>query len=139
MVFSSPIFLFLFLPIVLTVYALLPGPKNQEFLAPVGQPGVYAWGQVDFILLLLASTLTNYGLGLWVDRSAKNRQSQSRPLPLRCSVNIGLLAFFKYADFAVRLFNSALNLAGHRPDSCAAYPAADWHFIFHLPRIVVRD
>jgi alginate O-acetyltransferase complex protein AlgI len=114
MVFSSPIFLFLFLPIVLTVYALLPGPKIRNFWLLSVSLVFYAWGQVDFILLLLASTLTNYGLGLWVDRSEKTA-NRNLAVAVAVFVNIGLLAFFKYADFAVRLFNSALNLAGIAP------------------------
>jgi alginate O-acetyltransferase complex protein AlgI len=114
MVFSSPIFLFLFLPIVLTVYALLPGPKIRNFWLLSVSLVFYAWGQVDFILLLLASTLMNYGLGLWVDRSEKTA-NRNLAVAVAVFVNIGLLAFFKYADFAVRLFNSALNLAGIAP------------------------
>ena len=63
MVFSSPIFLFLFFPIVLTVYVLLPGIKVRNFWLLLMSLVFYAWGQIDFILLLLASTLINYGLG----------------------------------------------------------------------------
>jgi alginate O-acetyltransferase complex protein AlgI len=114
MVFSSPIFLFLFLPIVLTVYALLPGIKMRNFWLLLMSLAFYAWGQVDFILLLLASTLMNYGLGLWVDRS-ENTSKRKLAVAVAVFVNIGLLAFFKYADFVVRLFNSALNLAGGAP------------------------
>jgi alginate O-acetyltransferase complex protein AlgI len=114
MVFSSPIFLFLFLPIVLTVYVLLPGIKIRNFWLLLMSLAFYAWGQVDFILLLLASTLMNYGLGLWVDRS-ENTSKRKLAVAVAVFVNIGLLAFFKYADFVVRLLNSALNLAGIAP------------------------
>ncbi len=114
MVFSSPIFLFLFLPIVLTVYVLLPGIKIRNFWLLLMSLAFYAWGQIDFLLLLLASTLMNYGLGLWVDRSG-SAAGRKLAIAVAVLVNIGLLAFFKYADFVVRLLNSALNLAGIAP------------------------
>ena len=114
MVFSSPIFLFLFLPLVLTVYALLPGTKTRNFWLLLMSLAFYAWGQIDFILLLLASTLMNYGLGLWVDRS-ENTAHRKFTIAVAVFVNIGLLAFFKYADFVVRLLNSAFNFAGIAP------------------------
>ena len=81
MLFSSPIFLFLFLPIVLTAYVLLPGIKIRNFWLLLMSLVFYAWGQIDFILLLLASTLMNYGLGLWVDRSKStaNRSTNGSP------------------------------------------------------------
>src|SRR6516225_9320513 len=114
MVFSSPIFLFLFLPVVLTVYALLPGLRAKNFWLLLMSLVFYAWGEVIFIFLLLASTLMNYFLELWVDRSEDTGRRK-----LACGVavaaNVGLLAFFKYADFAVMTLNSLLHLFGALP------------------------
>ncbi len=114
MIFSSPIFLFLFLPIVLTVSLLLPGKKSRNSWLLLSSLVFYAWGQVDFILLLLASTLINYGLGLWMDRSESDTR-RKHIVALAVFANIGLLAFFKYANFTVGLFNSAFRLAGIAP------------------------
>ncbi len=114
MLFSSPIFLFLFLPIVLTAYVLLPGIKIRNFWLLLMSLVFYAWGQIDFILLLLASTLVNYGLGLWVDHS-ESIARRKFAIAAAVFVNVGLLAFFKYADFVVGLLNSGLNLAGIAP------------------------
>jgi alginate O-acetyltransferase complex protein AlgI len=138
MLFSSPIFLFLFLPVVLTVYVLLPGTKIRNYWLLLMSLAFYAWGQVDFILLLLASTLMNYGLGLWVDR---NESAAHRKLAIAVAVfiNIGLLAFFKYADFVVRLLNSALNLGGiasiHPPH--IPLPIGISFFTFHALSYVI--
>ncbi|MGB7749707.1 MAG: MBOAT family protein [Verrucomicrobiia bacterium] len=104
----------MFLPIALTVYVLLPGIKLRNFWLLLMSLAFYAWGQIDFILLLLASTLMNYGLGLWVDRSER-AAGRKLAIAVAVFVNIGLLAFFKYADFVVRLLNSALPLAGIAP------------------------
>ena len=111
MVFSSPIFLFLFLPVVLTVNSLLPGTKARNVWLLLMSLVFYAWGQVDFVLLLLASTVMNYSLGLWLGRSegAGNRKCI---VALAVFLNIGILAFFKYAAFAVGMLNSLLSLGG---------------------------
>ena len=106
--------MFLFLPTVLTVHVLLPGTKIRNIWLLLMSLAFYAWGQVDFILLLLASTLMNYSLGWWVDRS-ENTVNRKLAVAVAVFVNIGILAFFKYADFAVHLLNSALNLAGIAP------------------------
>ena len=114
MSFSSPIFLFLFLPIALTVCVVLPGTKANNVWLLLMSLMFYAWGQIDFILLLLASTLMNYGLGLWLDRS-ENPAKRKLAIAVAVVINIGLLAFFKYADFVVGLLNSLLQLAGVAP------------------------
>jgi len=121
MLFSSPIFLFLFLPVVLTVCLLLPGTKARNFWLLLMSVVFYAWGQIDFILLLLASTLINYGFGRWLGRSERTTR---RKLITAFAVffNVGILAFFKYANFAAGLLNSLLNLAGIAPIHVSAVP-----------------
>lgn len=114
MVFSSPIFLFLFLPVVLTLYVLLPGIRAKNFWLLLMSLVFYAWGEVLFIFLLLASTLINYFLGLWVDRSEEPGRRKLAVAVAVCA-NIGLLAFFKYADFVVATLNSLLHLLGASP------------------------
>jgi alginate O-acetyltransferase complex protein AlgI len=105
MVFSSPLFLFLFLPVVLAVYAMLPGIRTRNFWLLLVSLVFYAWGEVGFILLLLASTAMNYLLGLWVDRS-EEPASRKLAVAVAIFVNIGLLAFFKYANLAVGTVNA---------------------------------
>jgi alginate O-acetyltransferase complex protein AlgI len=111
MVFSSPIFLFLFLPIVLTVNSLLPGTKARNLWLLLMSFVFYSWGQIDFVLLLLASTLMNYGLGLWMGRS-ESAGNRKIIVALAVFINIGILAFFKYANFTVGMLNSLLHLGG---------------------------
>ena len=138
MVFSSPIFVFLFLPIVLTVNFLLRGVKARNLLLLLMSLVFYAWAQIDFIPLLLASTLLNYGLGLWLDRSG-NATNRKFILGLAVFINIGLLAFFKYANFAVRLFDSSLNLVGITPIQVPhiALPIGISFFTFHALSYVI--
>ena len=138
MVFSSPIFLFLFLPIVLTVNLLLPGTKARNLWLLLMSLAFYAWGQIDFILLLLTSTLVNYGLGLWMDRS-ESVTSRKFIVALAVFINIGLLAFFKYANFAVGVFNSSLGLAGLAPFQAPhiALPIGISFFTFHALSYII--
>ncbi len=114
MIFSSLIFLLLFLPVVLTVYALLPGLRAKNLWLLLTSLVFYAWGEVIFIFLLLASTLLNYFFGLWVDRT-EDVGRRKLAAGIAVAANVGLLAFFKYADFAVASLNSLLTFAGASP------------------------
>ncbi len=114
MVFSSPVFLFLFLPIVLTVYLVLPGLRARNAWLLLFSLVFYAWGEPVFIFLALASTLLNYFLGLWVDRSADPARRKA-VVALAIALNIGLLAFFKYTNFAVANLNALLAGFHHTP------------------------
>ncbi len=138
MIFSSPIFLFLFFPIVLTVNLLLPGTKARNFWLLLMSLVFYAWGQIDFILLLLASTLINYGFGHWLDRCERTTR-RKLITALAVLFNVGTLAFFKYANFAVGLLNSVLNLAGIAPLHAPAIPLPIGisFFTFHALSYVV--
>lgn len=80
MVFSSPIFLFLFLPVVLAVYFLLPGLRARNTWLLLVSLFFYAWGEVGFILLLLVSTLINFE---WANgwNAARKFPSAKKPSP----------------------------------------------------------
>jgi len=57
---------------------------------------------------MIVSILINYGYGIWLDRSEHNKNKKIRILTFAIVVNIGLLGFFKYANFAVDIINSVL-------------------------------
>ena len=94
LLFSSPLFLFLFLPIVLPVYFSLPGLSSRNNWLLAVSLLFYAWGEIGFTLLLLASTLINYQLGKWVDGSEQTAK-RKRAVVLAVIINIGFLCFFK--------------------------------------------
>lgn len=95
----------------LTVYAVLPGLKSKNFWLLLTSLVFYAWGEVVFIFLLLASTLMNYYLGLWVDHS-EDAGRRKLAVGIAVALNVGLLVFFKYADFVVTSLNSVVHLVG---------------------------
>jgi alginate O-acetyltransferase complex protein AlgI len=106
MLFSSPLFLFLFLPIVLAL-AFLPGLKLRNTILLFASIVFYAWGEVVFVLLMLGSAVLNYFLGRWVD--AETQPSRRKwAVAVAVILNIGMLAYFKYANFAIDNLNPLL-------------------------------
>jgi alginate O-acetyltransferase complex protein AlgI len=113
MVFSSPIFLFLFLPVVLAG-CLLPSLRLRNFWLLFFSILFYAWGEVGFVGLMLGSTVINYFLGRWVE----NESDQTRrrwAVGIAIALNLALLAIFKYTNFAVHNLNVLLSLLGAKP------------------------
>ena len=99
MVFSTPTFLFLFLPVVLWAYLLLPRPgKNLLLLA--ASLFFYAWGERWIVLVMLLSILGNYILAIRLVASPGARHRHIY-LTLALAFNLGLLFVFKYANFFV--------------------------------------
>jgi len=97
MVFSSPVFLFLFLPIVLTA-SLVIRARLANALLLVASLFFYAWGEGVYVALMLASIGLNYGFGLAVERRSGSR-SAFAVLVLAVALNLALLGWYKYAGF----------------------------------------
>ncbi|MEG0912992.1 MAG: MBOAT family O-acyltransferase [Oscillospiraceae bacterium] len=107
MLFSSMTFLWLFLPIVFVLYRILP-LKARNTLLLAASLIFYAWGEPLYILLMLISIGLNYLFGLWID-SRKGMLARKIALIAAIAANLGILAYFKYFDMAVTLFNGIFN------------------------------
>ena len=95
MLFSSTLFLFAFLPVVLTASFLIRGTRNQNALLLAASLVFYAWGEQLYVSVLLASILANYLFGLWI--ASRKRLSNDRiALTIAVAANLTLLAVFKY-------------------------------------------
>lgn len=105
MVFSSTIFLFLFLPIVLTVYGVFPSLRVKNLWLVLISIAFYAWGDIGFLPVLLGSIFLNYILGLVLDREVRPRR-RKMILIAALGLNLGLLSYFKYFNLAGDTFNS---------------------------------
>jgi alginate O-acetyltransferase complex protein AlgI len=108
MVFSSTFFLFVFLPAVLICYygqRWLPqrGLRNATLL--VFSYLFYLYGGAGFLLILFLSTVADYLLGLLIERAIQRRHLW---LGLSLVLNLGLLVYFKYANFVVGELNGVL-------------------------------
>jgi alginate O-acetyltransferase complex protein AlgI len=106
MVFSAPLFLFLFLPVALAIHAVLPRSLRNLFLLAASL-WFYAWGERGYVVILLVSIALNYGNGLLLGRLQSPR-ARRWGIALAVTVNLGLLGFFKYANFLAENLNPFL-------------------------------
>lgn len=109
MVFSSLTFLMLFLPIVLLVYCAVPSRgKNAVLFA--SSLLFYAWGEPVYVLLMIFSTILDYICGRLVERYRGTPKAKIGLIISLCG-NLGLLMFFKYADFLIGTVNGIFGTA----------------------------
>ena len=106
MLFSSPEFLYYFLPAVLLGYFLLPQVLRNGWLLIVSLV-FYAWGEPKLIAVMAASIILNWLWGIGIGRSEKLLWKRFF-LVLSCLTCLGLLGWFKYADFAFENINALL-------------------------------
>ena len=114
MVFSSNVFLFLFLPIFLGLY-YLSSNRYRNLLILIGSYAFYAWWRVDFLLLFIAVTLWNYGFGLRIYRAGVRSKAAQRWVLWGVVGNLATLGYFKYANFGVENINKVMEAAGLEP------------------------
>jgi alginate O-acetyltransferase complex protein AlgI len=112
-VFSSSLFLLAFLPAFLLAYYAAPS-RLRNAIALLGSLYFYAWGAPAFVFVLLAGTAIDYWLAQRVHAAAERRAAR-RWLQLSLLLNIGLLLWFKYANFGVAQLDAALALFGVSP------------------------
>ncbi len=122
MIFSTPAFLFLFLPPILLVSLFLKKQVQNYFLL-LASIIFYAWGEGWIVLLLLGSALFNYVFGLAIE---KNEAPGKRKTLLLAGLgfNLSLLIVFKYAGFILANLSPLLRAAG---------PAMPENFNWHQP------
>lgn len=102
MVFSSVTFLFLFLPVSLLLYYLVP-KKLKNFILLITSLIFYAWGEPVYVILMLYSILMNYGTGLLIEQEPKHKKLI---LTFAVILNLFVIGFFKYYGFLVGNINA---------------------------------
>ena len=109
MVFSSSLFLLYFFPVFLIVYYLLPrGAKN--LFALLASIFFYAWGAPVFVFVVLGSILLDFYVVRVMNTVTGKRKGWL--LTVSMALNIGLLLYFKYANFFVDNANEILQHLG---------------------------
>ena len=104
MVFSSLPFLFFLLPAFLILYYLFPG-RAKNFVLLFFSLLFYAWGEPVYILLMLFSSFVDYMDGILQEKYGTTLLRKRIFLTIALLINFSLLGFFKYADFAVGIWN----------------------------------
>ena len=107
MVFSSMVFMCVFLPAVFVLHCILPGIRAKNALLLLASVLFYAYGEPVYIILLFISTLLNYFCVCGIDRFQNHRKGI---LVLAVICNLGILIVFKYTDFILGMVNSVTGL-----------------------------
>ncbi len=124
MVFTTHIFVFFFLPLVLLVYYALPLAvrrlgggadtlsrcRNLWLLAT--SYAFYGWWNPWFVLLMLFVTVVNYGCGQWISQPGATERQRRAGLVTGIAVSLGTLGFFKYFVFVQTNANLVLGWFG---------------------------
>lgn len=109
MIFSSVFFIFIFLPLTLIIYFLVPkAGKNPVLL--ISSLIFYAWGEPVYIILMIFSIVYNYVSGIEIDfhRNQGNSRKMRMVFWMAVVVNLGVLMFFKYYGFLMENLNYIL-------------------------------
>ena len=108
MLFSSVPFLYYFLPCVLLLYCMVPS-KIKNLVLLLSSLFFYAWGEVRYVVWMILAIVMDYVFGLLIEKSTSQR---NRMIVLIFSVlfNVGMLGYFKYADFFITNFNAVTGL-----------------------------
>ena len=106
MVFSSSVFLFAFLPIVLAAYFLLPTRSAKNVWLLVASLFFYAWGEPVYVVLMVVSIIANWLFGILV--GSQTASDARRRAILVCAVvfNVAVIGFFKYEGFVAENLNA---------------------------------
>jgi len=110
MLFSSVTFLYAFLPVVLVLYFAAP-KKMKNFVLLVASMFFYYFGERTYIAIMLISSVTDWIWSLLIEHfRAKGKEKYNKWFLLgSLFVNLGLLGFFKYADFFISNINAVFN------------------------------
>ena len=115
MVFSSAVFLFVFLPVTMIFY-FIPG-RNEEkdisrknLILCIASLIFYAWGEPVYIVLMCLSIFFNYHLGLDMEGHRNDPKKLKSLLMFGVAFNLFMLGFFKYSGFIADNINSAMGL-----------------------------
>lgn len=138
MVFASPIFLFVFLPIFLAVYYLCP-LKGRSAIILIGSTIFYAWWRVDFLALLYGIIGFSWAIALGIE---KYRERPWTKWLLRTGVitNLLTLGYFKYWNFGVSSFIALMKDIGVNVPTEFAHvilPIGISFFVFHAISYIV--
>ena len=103
MIFSSPVFLYLFLPVILGVY-YSSRERFGNLVLLFGSLVFYAWGETYYIWVILCSITANHYAGLAIAKY-RGQPAARIVVGLAISFNLGLLTYFKYSAFFIRQIN----------------------------------
>ena len=105
MVFSTSIFIYLFLPITLIIYYLAP-KKGKNLIILLSGLLFYSWGEPIYVIVMLISTMIDYFAGLIMNHFEGRKVPRRICLIVSIVMNLGLLGIFKYSGFIAENINA---------------------------------
>jgi alginate O-acetyltransferase complex protein AlgI len=110
MVFSSTLFLLYFLPAFLVVYSVI-GKQLKNWWILIASIFFYSWGAPQFVFILIASTILDFYIVKQLHLETERKRKRLF-LIVSLTMNLGLLAYFKYANFFIENVNAGLHAIG---------------------------
>ena len=139
MLFSSTVFIYLFLPAVLIGYYVLFRKNRalQNIFLLLASLLFYAWGEPKFVLVMMGSIALNWILGLFVDKfKAQGKINATKGvIAITCIANIGMLFIYKYLNFASDIVCDILKVDSIVPE--IALPIGISFFTFQAMSYVI--
>ena len=109
MVFSSLVFIFVFLPITLFIYYLSP-KKFKNLVLLIASLIFYAWGEPIYIFLMIFTTIFSYFSAILIDKYKNGKGSSLAIFILSVIMNLCVLCFFKYYGFFIDNINNLFSM-----------------------------
>lgn len=109
MVFSSVVFLYIFLPIMLLLYFIVPS-KLKNAVMILASLIFFAWGEIKYILIMLILAVMDFVCGNLITKNWGNKKKMKLYLFIDVGVNLLILFFFKYSDFIIANINNVTGL-----------------------------
>ncbi len=137
MSFATPVFLWVFMPVVLGVYWLLP-PRHRNAILAISSLVFYAYGAKGQVITLLVCIAVNYLAGIAIGRAETDR-ARNTALTLVVVFDVGMLGYWKYAGFLSRQVDALAELLGNgsSPILRIALPIGISFFTFHQLSYVI--
>lgn len=110
MVFSSIVFLYIFLPILLLIYFIVP-KKYKNAIMILASLLFFAWGEIRYIFIMLLLAVMDFWCGNKINTYKDSKSKRRFYLWLDILVNLAILFFFKYADFIIANINQITGLS----------------------------
>ena len=135
MVFSSLFFLYVFLPLNLLLYHLMPSMRAKNAVMLIFSLIFYAWGEPVYVLLLIGMAFADWALARWIGKQTPRSRRAKWGVAATCIVDLGILGVFKYGTF---FMENTHNLLGF-PDEVLqiALPIGISFYTFQLLSYVV--
>lgn len=133
MLFSSIPFLYYFLPVVLIVYYMVPKPSKNMVLL-LASLVFYGWGEPAYVFLMILSIGLGYVFGILIEKF-QNTSWAKVCMIISVAVSLGLLGYFKYANFFIENFSAATGMK--LPALKVALPIGISFYTFQLISYIV--